>query len=311
MLPRYSLLLALVLATAPIPTLAESGDFAGPVEIGGGRKMYLECRGAGSPTVIIVAGMRASAEDWTKAEPGILNVFSEVAGFTRVCAYDRPGTPVGEEPSRSDPVPQPVTAGDAVADLHALITAAGIARPFVIAAHSYGGVIARLYAMTYPDEVNGMVLVDALTEGLRDAETQQEWAIQRVLLNGDLTEALKLYPPIERADADRSFDQIRNAAPLRPMPLVVLSADRPWGPLLPKLIADGQLPASIPPDFGYVTDRTQKAAQAKLGALVAGARHVTNTNSGHNIHKDQPQLVVDSIRDVVEAARGGETSLIP
>ncbi len=138
------------------------------------------------------------------------------------------------------------------------MAAAHIATPFVIAAHSYGGVIARLYAMTYPGDVNGMVLVDALTEGLQDAETPQEWAIQRVLLNGDLTEALRLYPAIERADADRSFDQIRAAAPLQPMPLVVLSADRPWGPMVPRLITDGVLPANIPADFGYVTDRARR-----------------------------------------------------
>jgi pimeloyl-ACP methyl ester carboxylesterase len=313
MLRWYSVLVALVLAasSAAVPARARSSDIASRVDIGGGRKMYLECRGAGSPVVVIVAGMRASAEDWTKPEPGKLNVFSELAGFTRVCAYDRPGTPVGEEPSRSDPVPQPVTAGDAVADLHALMAAARIATPFVIVAHSYGGVIARLYAMTYPGNVNGMVLVDTLSEGLQAAETPQEWAIQRVLLNGDLTEALRLYPVIERVDADRSFDQIRAAAPFKPMPLVVLSADRPWGPLVPKLIADGVLPANIPPDFGYVTDRAQKSAQANLAALVAGARHVTNTNSGHEIHKDQPQLVVDSIRDVVAAVRNGKTSLAP
>jgi pimeloyl-ACP methyl ester carboxylesterase len=271
--------------------------------------MYLECRGARSPSVVIVAGARASAEDWTKAEPGKLNVFSEIAGFTRVCAYDRPGTPVGEEPSRSDPVQQPVTADDAAADLHTLIAAAHIATPFVIVAHSYGGLIARLYAMTYPWDVNGMVLIDALTEGLQAAETPKEWTIQRMLLDGDLTEALRLYPPIERVDADRSFAQIRAAPPLKPMPLVVLSADRPWGPIVPKLIARRVLPANIPPDFGYVTDRAQKAAQAKLATLVPGARHVTNTNSGHEIHKDQPRLVVSSIRDVVDAVRDGKTSL--
>lgn len=308
----HVLFAALLLAASPAqPGWADSGDTAGRIEIGGGRKMYLECRGAGAPAVVIVAGMRASAADWTASPPGQPNIFSEVAGFTRVCAYDRPGTPVGEAPSRSDPVPQPVTAGDAVADLHALVAAAGIPTPIVLVAHSYGGLVARLYGMTYPQQVDGLVLVDALSEGLQEAETPQEWTIQRVLLNGDLTQALRLYPPIERADADRSFDQIRAAAPLKPMPLVVLSADRPWGPLFPALIADGVLPPGTPPDFGYVTDRAQKAAQAKLAALVAGARHVTDTHSGHDIHKDQPSLVVQSIRDVVTAVRDGRTSMAP
>ncbi len=304
---QRSLFLALVFAASQFPAVAESGDFTGLVDIGSGRKMYLECRGTGSPTVVIVAGGKAAAYDWTEDSP----VFSAVAGFTRVCAYDRPGTPVDDAPSRSDPVPMPITAGDSVADLHALVAAAGIATPFVIVGHSYGGLISRLYAMNYPGDVDGMVLVDALSEGLRAAETPAEWANQKIILDGDLTEVLKIYPDIERADADRSFDQLVAAPPLQPMPLIVLSADRPWGPLVSGLIADGRLPADIPPDVGTITDRAQREAQAKLAALVPGARHSMNTNSGHEIHKDQPQLVIDSIREIVDAVRDGKTSLVP
>src|SRR5262245_14170105 len=282
MLRQLFAFLTLLLTAAP--ALAEDGNFSGLVDIGGSRRMYLECRGMGSPTVVIVPGLKASADDWTKSEPGKTNVFSEVAAFTRVCAYDRPGTVVGEAPSRSDPVAQPITAADSVADLHALVAAAGIATPFVIVGHSYGGLVIRLYAMTYPRDVDGMVLIDALSEGLRAAETPAEWVIQRALLDGDLTEALKVYPAIERADADQSFDQILAAPPLHPMPLVVLSADHPWGPLVPRMIAEGRLSADTPLDFGYVTDRAQKQAQAKLAALVPGARYVTNSDSGHEIH---------------------------
>jgi pimeloyl-ACP methyl ester carboxylesterase len=205
----------------------------------------------------------------------------------------------------------PTTAGDAVADLHALVGAAKIATPFVIVGHSYGGLIIRLYAMTYPEDVDGMVLVDALSEGLRAAETPAEWANQKVILDGDMTEALKVYPDFERADADKSFDQLLAAKPLHPMPLVVLSADHPWGPLVAGFIKDGRLPPDTPPDVGYVTDRAAKVSQAKLASAVPGSRHVTRTDSGHEIHKDQPQLVLDSIRAVVDAARAGKAELEP
>ena len=114
---------------AAVGQAAVSGDFAGLVDIGAGRKMYLECRGTGSPTVVLVAGLKGSADDWSLAAPSKPTVLAEVAKFTRVCAYDRPGTPVGEKPSRSDPVRQPTTAGDAVADLHALLSAAKVVRP--------------------------------------------------------------------------------------------------------------------------------------------------------------------------------------
>ena len=107
----FSFLAAFDPAAAQAPP---SGDFGGLVDIGG-RRMYLECHGTGSPTVVLVAGLRGSAEDWTISETSAPAVFPEVAKFTRVCAYDRPGTPVGEKPRRSDPAPQPANAGGAVA----------------------------------------------------------------------------------------------------------------------------------------------------------------------------------------------------
>jgi pimeloyl-ACP methyl ester carboxylesterase len=301
----FLLLVPLVTALDSTARAVESGDFAGLVDIGGGRKMYLECRGTGSPTVVLVAGLKGSAEDWSIVEKTAPTVFSEVAKFTRVCAYDRPGTPVGEKPSRSDPVPQPTTAEDAVADLHALLSAAGEAGPYVLVGHSYGGLVVRLYASTYPEDVSGLVLIDALTEGLRDAETPEQWATQRKLMEGDVRESLVLYPALERNDPDRSFDQVRSAPPLRPLPLIVLSADRPWGPQIPSMIAEGKLPADGPTNFGYITDAAQKEAQEKLAQLVPKAKHITNTNSGHEMHKEQPQLVIDSIREVVDAVRSG------
>ena len=223
-----------------------------------------------------------------------------------MCVCDRPGTPIGDKPSRSDPVPQPTTAKDAIADLHALLSAAGEAGPYVLVGHSYGGLIVRLYASTYRKEVSGLVLIDALREGLQDAETPEQWAIQRKLIEGDVRESVALYPALERIDVDRSLKQIRAAPRLRSIPIVVLSADRPWGPQVPPMIAAGKLPADIPADFGYVTDAAQKKAQKRLAKLVPNEKHITNTNSGHEIHKEQPQLVIDAIREVVEAVRSGK-----
>jgi pimeloyl-ACP methyl ester carboxylesterase len=268
-------------AFAVIGQTAASEDLAGVVDIGHGRKVYLECRGTGSPAVVLVAGLKASAGDWSAATQSGQTVFAEVAKFTRACAYDRPGTPVGEKPSRSDPVRQPTTAGDAAADLHALLGAAGVPGPYVLAGHSYGGLVVTLYASTYPNDVCGLVLVDALSEGLRDAETPEQWAIQRKLMEGDIRESLTLYPALERIDPDRSFDQVRAAPPLRPLPLVVLSADRPWGPQVPSMIASGVLPADVPAGRWL---RHRRGAEASAGsACPAGAER-----QAHHQHEQRP-----------------------
>src|SRR6476620_8663382 len=117
------------ISSAASPVAA--GDFSGLIDIGG-RKLYLECRGHGSPTVILEAGAYARADVWSRdnLHPAGARtmVLPGVAEFTRVCAYDRPGT-MGEVnpdldphgplffPGRSDRVPQPRTTRDKVADL--------------------------------------------------------------------------------------------------------------------------------------------------------------------------------------------------
>ena len=91
-------------------------------------------------------------------------VFQAVSGFTRACVYDRPGTATGDHLSRSDAAPQPRTAADVVADLHSMLHDSGEPGPYVLVAHSIGGLFARLFATTFPDEVAGLVLVDTSHE---------------------------------------------------------------------------------------------------------------------------------------------------
>ena len=294
------------------PTPADA-TVAQTFDIGDGGKIYLECTGSGSPTVVLVSGQRASAEDWMIVADGVDSapVYSLVGEQTRVCAYDRPGTPVGESPSRSDPVEQPTTAGDMVADLHALVGAAGIAEPFVIVGHSAGGLAARLYAATYPESVSGMVLVDALSEGLQKYMTADQWVIQKPLLRGDIDVSIAEYPALEWVEPEASFEQMRAAPALKQMPLVVISADQPIGPTIPGLKAAGVIGQEIPDDFGYVTDAVHEKSQADLAASVAASVFLTETNSGHNVHIEQPALVAGAILDVVGLVRDGADSAQP
>jgi pimeloyl-ACP methyl ester carboxylesterase len=306
---------ATLAAASPVAT----GDFSGPIDIGG-RKLYLECRGQGTPRVILEAGANGRADVWSRdnlhAAGARTMVLPGVAAFTRVCAYDRPGT-IGEVnsdldphgpsffPSRSDPVPQPRTTRDMVADLHALLRAADIRGPYVLVAHSAGGLVVRLYASMYPDEVVGMVLLDSTHEDVwlrfKDALPPAQWSEFEALTVTN-QELLDAYPEAERwytaplAD-DATTGQVRQAranAPLRPMPLVVLAHGIPFAA----------------PSPGWPSDKMEgimTALQEDLAKLVPNAHYAIATKSGHNIHRDQPEVVIAAIREVVEAVRNPST----
>ena len=100
------------------------------------------------------------------------------------------------------------------------------------------------------------------------------------------------------------------AAPLKPMPLIVLSSDE--RPDLTPYAKDGTLPMTVKEakEFGRFLFNAFVDARADLVSQVPGAKHITNTHSGHYIHQEQPQLVIDSIREVVDAARVGSTTLV-
>jgi pimeloyl-ACP methyl ester carboxylesterase len=279
---------------------AKDKDFSGLVDIGGGRKMYMECRGIGSPTVVLVSGLRDAADVWSvTADPKHERpVFDEVAKFTRVCAYDRPGTTRTDDTlSPSTPVEQPTSAKAAVADLSALLTTSGEPGPYVLAGHSYGGPIIRLYASSHPAEVGGLVLVDALSEDLPDGLSPK----QETLL-----EELNAPPPGTRAeslDESATFRQLRESPPAPQVPTVVLTADRPQ--LTKEALAEGQFPAGVDQEFADALWAAQLAAQDKLADKFSGAEHITDTNSTHYIQLENPRLVSESIRQVVDAARDG------
>jgi|SRR5262245_17167732 len=273
---------------------AVNKDLARLVDIGGGRKIYMECRGSGSPTVVLISGKGNRADIWNlrnPEKPGPM-VFPEVARFTRVCAYDRPGTigALASEPSRSDPVHEPVTAADGVSDLRALLTASKEPGPFVLAGHSMGGLISRLYASTYPTDVSGVVLVDAFSEDLYNQLTLEQRAVFE-----------KLNDVPEKYDNVRSFEQVRAAPSVRAMPVIVLTADQPQ--ITAKGIVSGQFPPEVTANFAEALWAAQMKAQDSLARLFPNAKHITNTNSTHYIQNWQPQLVIDSIREVVDAVR--------
>lgn len=281
--------------------MPDADDFAGPIDIGD-RSLFIESRGAGGPTVIFEAGYRSPLDVWTtdlvSPDAPRTMVRDGVAGFTRTDVYDRPGVAAVIDgvfiPSRSDPVPMPRTAADAVADLHTLLDVVGSPGPYVLVGHSFGGVVVRLFASTYPDDVAGIVLVDALSEFVRTELTPDEWADYAAVVSAVPPE-LAAYGDLETMDMDASFDQLAEAsgrAPLTGVPLTVISAGLPFG-----------IPEA---DLTFSPDRLQDAwsrSQDQLAALTADARHVVAAESAHYVQLQQPDLVIRAIRQVVDAVR--------
>jgi pimeloyl-ACP methyl ester carboxylesterase len=268
------------------PTIVPKGRFSGWFNIGG-RRLFLRCTGHRNPTVVLEGGLTS---DWYDLQ-------NQLSGFTRVCSYDRPGGPG----SRSDPAPTPRTARDFVADLHALLAAARVPGPYVLAGHSNSGLFSVLYASAHPRQVAALVLIDAVHPAtikrrlamLKPLVSPQEWEALRQLM---ITVPPRLVDP-EGIDIWTSERQTRVAlrrSPLRPMPLVVLAHGHPDDP---------------PPPYVELEEPFWRQLQRELAQLVPGGRLVIATQSGHNIQDDQPELVLDAIRDVVQAVRAGD--LVP
>jgi pimeloyl-ACP methyl ester carboxylesterase len=300
---------ALAQSATPEASPADQRDFTGLVDIGG-RNLYLECHGEGSPTVVLVAGGGSSARYWSDdllhPDAPRTMVMPEVAEFTRVCAYDRPGTyaEIGGEivPSRSDAVTQPRTASEMVAELHALLQAAEVPGPYVLAGHSFGGFMARLYAATYPDEVVGLVLVDAYSELIEDVMPPERWQAL-VRLNQELGSGVVVpipgYGDAETTGYGADNAVVREAVaatPLAPMPLAVLAHGKPFA------VPEGMQGFTSDELEGYLL-----AGNEALATLAPNARFSVATESGHDIHQDQPELVIEAIRQVVAGVRNPDT----
>ena len=264
--------------------LACSGEQHGSMVDIGDRSLFIDCRGTGSPTVILESGLTADASWWN-------DVIDPIAESTRVCAYDRANN------GQSDPI-GPHTGDRSVSDLVELLAARDIEPPYVLVAWSFGGPIARLFAARHPDDVAGMVLVDTDPADYRslgspfvpdDVRERSYWASEneeKLDLDGTLA--------LTRAESTPgSFD---------PHPLVILT------PSVPNSgnIGEGGSQGLPGPRIAEL-DELYLRLQEEMRDLSSNSRFVLVDDTGHCIMCDQPQLVIDAVRDVIDAARtGGE-----
>jgi pimeloyl-ACP methyl ester carboxylesterase len=293
-------------ATSASPTLAgASGDFAGVVDIGGGRGLYLECHGSGGPTVIFQSGFGNAGDIWYQTRTKFPAVALAVSDSARVCSYDRPGSYISSELVGDEVVPadsvtdygrargtavaeRPSTAGAVVEDLHALLTGARVSPPYVLVGHSLGGLFTQLYVRSFPDEVTGVVLVDSTNRYAFDAMPPRLAAVARQ----SFASPASLIPGYvnEGYDIDRSFDELSRAKPFPSVPVVVLSAGQAQ-----------EQPDPLPPgvtakDWAAYTPAWRRA-QRELAASIPGAKHIT-VDSPHYINTIRPDAVIDAIQQI-------------
>jgi pimeloyl-ACP methyl ester carboxylesterase len=260
----------------------------------GGHRLQIWCVGSGTPAVILETGLGGTSADWGFVQP-------EVARFTTACSYDRAGM------GYSDPGPSPRTARRIANELAQLLQRSGLTAPVILVGASIGGLSARLFASEHADRLAGLVLVDATHEDQLDpvpaiatfVPLLSSTGVLRLLGTSFGIRPESLAPGVRRfaratryraagynaaaneiIHAPASAAEVKAARRTLTVPLVVVSA-------------------------GRGSDATWRRLQRDQVDLSSLGCQMTALDSGHAILVEQPNIVIDAIRAIVEAARRG------
>jgi pimeloyl-ACP methyl ester carboxylesterase len=288
----------------------------------GGYRLHLHCLGQGSPAVIFDSGAGFA--------PGLAlaHLQRAAAAHTTACVFDRAGQ------GWSDPSPRPRTAGVMVDELHLLLQGAGVPAPYVLAGWSFGGLTMRLFAYEYPQDVAGLVLMDASHErqlevlggrpsplimaafqalpaliktGLPALVPHWVPRVDGGRLPGDAaraSQALIVSGPkmaeaalAEMRLVETSMAQVAAARAIAPGP-------RPLGDLPVAVLMKGE--ADDVPGLSLSAEeqlRLWRELQEDLAAQSSRGSLIVAEQSGHNIPYQQPELVLEAMLGVLAAAR--------
>jgi pimeloyl-ACP methyl ester carboxylesterase len=278
-------LLVLGLAGAVYESAAEAATLpTGQLIDVGGHRLYLNCVGSGTPTVVIDAGWGDSSEAWsTSVQPA-------AATHTRVCTYDRAGM------GASEPGPLPRTAERMADELHTLLQRAEVPGPYVLVGHSMGGLPVRVFADRFPAEVVGLVLLDSMNQPgaatTQAPETAADPSGDWLLTLPARVGALRLLggPAVTPRSMQAWLDEGRGL----PYSLAQAHAIKSFGALPLLVLSRSQ-------HEGH--DLQWQSEQTELLGLSSNSQQRFAENSGHNIELDQPEAAVAAIVSVLEQVR--------
>jgi pimeloyl-ACP methyl ester carboxylesterase len=291
----------------------------------GGRKMHIDCRGTGSPTVVFESGLGSGGSvDWTL-------VHDKIAGFTRACAYDRAGI------MWSDPKSTPQDAAAVTEDLHATLKGAGITDPLVLVGHSIGGPYMTTYVGKYGDQVAGLVMVDpshpdqiARLEKIvhADLDPRQYLTLVKVASalswtgvvrfvtsgsqNSKLPEAERaalaaVGPNSVKGSASEVEGHARTQAEARAVksfgdrPLIVLTAMAPFLPEQMKAL-------KITPAQAAAFKQEWQTLHREQAQMSTRGREQGFVDATHYIQLDRPDVVIAAVREVVDTVRADQAA---
>jgi pimeloyl-ACP methyl ester carboxylesterase len=293
----FAVLLWLGIASAPCESAPRT---RGELIDVGGHSLYIRCQGEGLPVIVLDAGLGGASSDWRKVQP-------ELAKTNRTCIYDRAGY------GRSDIGPLPRTSGRIAAELRTLLMLAELPPPYILVGHSFGGFNMRLFAGLFPEDTAGVVLVDSPHEAQADALFEhgifgfldpKGWL--RSLWSPELLSSLPAesaviaemlgikaktwYSILNEASAFDASGEELQATPIHSdVPLGVLMHGR-------RIFPDGPMGDGLEQDWMRANRELARAQQQSHFAIAR--------ESGHLIHAEQPQLIVEMVRRVLEMSAG-------
>jgi pimeloyl-ACP methyl ester carboxylesterase len=233
----------------------------------GGHRLRLRIEGEGTPAVIFDSFGIAPAEAWHKVQP-------EVARFTRTVAYDHAGF------WGSEPGPKPRDGRQLARELRAALRSARVEPPYVLVGHSFGGPYVRIFAAMYPDDVAGLVLVDPSQEHFFDWLRVSHADVNRIPREEEVRQT-------EYGCSWRTLNQARAAGLPPDVPVVLITA----------MGLDEREPQD------RLQERRLKRKWLHYHRIWASShpnvRHRVTTRCGHGVPLEQPQLVVEAIRNVL------------